>query len=198
MPIGKLLASMAAPMILSMLVQALYNVVDSIYVSRIGENALTAVSLAFPIQNLTIAVASGLAVGVNALLSRSLGSKDYETVQNSAGSGLFLSFCGMLIFVLFGLFGARPFLSPRPISQKLLTVAPSISASVPSPRLVFLARLFLSAFCRLPAEPSTRCLLRVSVPFSILFWIQFSFSAGSVCRKWVWPAPLWQQSLDRL
>ena len=71
MPIGKLLATMAIPMILSMLVQALYNVVDSVYVSRIGEDALTAVSLAFPIQNLIIAVACGLAVGVNSLLSQS-------------------------------------------------------------------------------------------------------------------------------
>lgn len=109
MPIGKLLATMAIPMILSMLVQALYNVVDSVYVSRIGEDALTAVSLAFPIQNLIIAVACGLAVGVNSLLSRSLGSKDYEEVQNSAKNGLFLSLIGTLLFVLFGIFGAHAF-----------------------------------------------------------------------------------------
>ena len=75
MPIPKLLISMSLPMIISMIVQALYNVVDSIFVSQISENALTAVSLAFPIQNLMIAVASGTGVGVNALLSRSLGEK---------------------------------------------------------------------------------------------------------------------------
>ena len=73
MPVGKLLVSMALPMILSMLVQALYNVVDSIFVAQINENALTAVSLAFPVQNLMIAFSSGTGVGLNALLSRSLG-----------------------------------------------------------------------------------------------------------------------------
>lgn len=108
-PVGKLLVSMALPMILSMLVQALYNVVDSVYVSRIGENALTAVSLAFPIQNLIIAVSCGLAVGVNSLLSRSLGSKDYNMVQDSARNGVFLALIGTVCFVFFGLFGARAF-----------------------------------------------------------------------------------------
>lgn len=78
MPIGKLLTSMALPIIISMLVQALYNIVDSIFVSRINEAALTAVSLAFPMQNLMIAVGTGLGVGMNALLSRSLGEKDYK------------------------------------------------------------------------------------------------------------------------
>lgn len=73
MPVPKLLISMALPMMIAMLVQALYNVVDSIFVSQLGENALTAVSLAFPIQNLMIAVATGTGVGVNALLSKSLG-----------------------------------------------------------------------------------------------------------------------------
>lgn len=109
MPVGKLLATMATPMILSMLVQAMYNVVDSIYVSRVSENALTAVSLAFPLQNLIIAVSCGLAVGVNSLLSRSLGSKDYAEVQSSARNGIFLSLIGTICFVLFGIFGSRAF-----------------------------------------------------------------------------------------
>ncbi len=80
MPVGKLLADMAIPMMISMLVQALYNVVDSVFVSRISENALNAVSLAFPLQNLMIAFGSGTAVGMNALLSRSLG-------REAAGAG---------------------------------------------------------------------------------------------------------------
>ena len=87
MPIGKLLINMALPMIISMLVQALYNVVDSIYVSQISENAVTALSLAFPIQNLQIGFAVGIGVGVNALLSKSLGQKDQESANFAAGNG---------------------------------------------------------------------------------------------------------------
>ena len=76
-PVGRLLAGMAIPMMISMLVQALYNIVDSVFVSRLSENALTAVSLAFPLQNLMIAVATGTGVGVNAALSRNLGEKNF-------------------------------------------------------------------------------------------------------------------------
>ena len=78
MPIGKLLFNMSLPMMISMLVQALYNIVDSIFVSRIDENALTAVSLAFPLQTLMIALGTGTGVGINALLSKSLGEKDFD------------------------------------------------------------------------------------------------------------------------
>ena len=88
MPVGRLLASMSIPMMLSMMVQALYNIVDSIFVSMISENALTAVSLAFPIQTLMISFAVGLAVGINAFLSRSLGQKNFENVNKSAVNGI--------------------------------------------------------------------------------------------------------------
>ena len=81
MPINKLLISMALPMMISMLVQALYNIVDSIFVAKISEDALTALSLAFPMQNLIIAASTGLGVGINALLSRSLGEKDFDKAQ---------------------------------------------------------------------------------------------------------------------
>ena len=84
MPVGKLLANMALPIILSMLVQALYNVVDSVYVSQVSESAVTALSLAFPVQNLQIGFAVGIGVGVNSLLSKSLGEKDQECVDLSA------------------------------------------------------------------------------------------------------------------
>ena len=84
MPVGKLLFNMALPMIISMLVQALYNVVDSIYISRVSENAVTALSLAFPIQNLQIGCAVGIGVGVNALLSKSLGEKNQEMTMGVA------------------------------------------------------------------------------------------------------------------
>ena len=101
-PIPKLLLTMSLPMIISMIVQALYNVVDSIFVSQINENALTAVSLAFPIQNLMIAVASGTGVGVNALLSRSLGEKNYDQADKAANNSILLALIGFAVFCLFG------------------------------------------------------------------------------------------------
>lgn len=103
MPINKLLITMALPMVVSMLVQAMYNVVDSIFVSRICEDALTAVSLAFPVQNLMIAISSGTGVGVNALLSRCLGAKDSEGANNAAKNGVFLAICSYLLFLVGGL-----------------------------------------------------------------------------------------------
>ncbi len=100
MPIPKLLVSMSLPMMLSMLIQALYNVVDSIFVAQINENALTAVSLVFPVQNLMIAIAVGVCVGVNALLSRNLGEKDFEGANAAARNGIFLSLCCYLAFAV--------------------------------------------------------------------------------------------------
>ena len=113
LPMGRLLLGMALPMALSMLVQAFYNVVDSVFVSRISDAnnyAFTAVSLAFPVQNIMIGIATGVAVGVNALLSRALGEKNQEEVNSSALNGLVLSACGMLLCVLFGIFGAEPYM----------------------------------------------------------------------------------------
>ena len=108
-PIGKLLVNMALPLVISMLVQALYNVVDSIYVSRISESAVTALSLAFPIQNLLIGCATGVGVGVNSLLAKSLGEKNYERANRTAGNGFLLSAIFSAAFLIFGLFFARPF-----------------------------------------------------------------------------------------
>ena len=109
MPVGRLLLTMALPLAISMLVQAFYNVVDSIYVSRISDSAVTALSLAFPIQNLQIGFATGIGVGMNALLSRSLGEGNRDRANRAAGNGIFLSLCCVLVFVLFGLVGARPY-----------------------------------------------------------------------------------------
>lgn len=100
---------MSLPIMISMLVQALYNVVDSVFVARIDEYALTAVSMAFPIQNLMIAVSVGTAVGVNALLARYLGAKDYEKVNKIAENAVFLAIMSYLVFLLVGLFLAEPF-----------------------------------------------------------------------------------------
>ena len=108
-PVGRLLASMAIPMMISMLVQALYNVVDSVFVAQISEDALNAVSLAFPLQNLMIAVGAGTAVGINALLSRSLGEKNQAMADRAANTGIFLSLCSFVVFALIGIFLSRPF-----------------------------------------------------------------------------------------
>ena len=109
MPVGKLLLNMALPMVVSMLVQALYNVVDSIYVSQISESAVTALSLAFPVQNMQIGFAVGIGVGVNSLLSKSLGQKNQDAANKAAGNGAFLMLCVAVAFVLFGFFGTRPY-----------------------------------------------------------------------------------------
>ena len=109
MPVNKLLVSMSLPMMISMLVQALYNIVDSIFVSRINENALTAVSLAFPLQTLMIALGAGTGVGINALLSKSLGEKDFEKANKSAANGVFLAAVNYVIFLLVGIFVTGPF-----------------------------------------------------------------------------------------
>lgn len=110
MPVHRLLVSMSVPLIIAMLIQAAYNVVDSIFVARISENALTAVSLAFPIQMLMIAVSTGLGVGMNAALSKSLGERDHKHASQIAMNGLFLSAIGFLIFLVVGIFGARTYM----------------------------------------------------------------------------------------
>lgn len=109
MPINKLLISMSLPMMISMLVQALYNVVDSIFVSQISENALTAVSLAFPVQNFMIAVGVGTGVGINALLSRSLGEKKFEQANKVANNGVFLAVLSYIAFLILGIIFSRRF-----------------------------------------------------------------------------------------
>ena len=122
-PVGRLLFAMALPMALSMLVQALYNVVDSAFVSKISDvnqDALNAVSLAFPVQNIMIGVATGIAVGVNALLSRGLGEKNQEEVNRSALNGLFLALCGTVLAALFGIFGAEAFMRSQTHNQAVI------------------------------------------------------------------------------
>ena len=109
MPVGRLLAGMAIPMMISMLVQAFYNVVDSVFVAQLNEDALNAVGMAFPLQNLMIAFGGGTAVGINALLSRSLGEKNQDMVDKAANTGIFLALCNFVIFALIGVFFSRTF-----------------------------------------------------------------------------------------
>ncbi len=110
MPVKKLIISMSLPMMISMLVQALYNIVDSIFVGQFSTDALTAVSIVFPIQNFMIAMASGTGVGINALLSQSLGAKDFKEANRAANNGIFLNLFNVVLFILIGIFATRPFL----------------------------------------------------------------------------------------
>jgi len=109
LPVGKLLANMAIPMMISMLFQALYNVVDSVFVAKLSQDAMNAVSLAFPLQTLMIALGGGTGVGMNALLSRSLGEKKQEAANRAANTGIFLFLCSALLFAVVGLTASRPF-----------------------------------------------------------------------------------------
>jgi len=109
MPIGKLLLNMSLPMVIAMIVQALYNVVDSLYVSQISESAVTALSLAFPVQNIQIGFATGIGVGVNSVLSKSLGEDNRENANRAAGNGIVLVGIVTIAFMLFGVFASRPY-----------------------------------------------------------------------------------------
>ena len=109
MPVNKLLVTMSLPMVISMIVQALYNIVDSIFVSRLSEDALTAVSMAFPMQNLMISVAVGTGVGINSMLSRALGEKKFEAANKTAENGIFIEVLGYVLFLLIGIFVTKPF-----------------------------------------------------------------------------------------
>lgn len=113
MPVKQLIISMSLPMMISMLVQALYNVVDSIFVAKISEDALTAVTLAFPMQNLMIALASGTGVGINSLLSRSLGEKKFDRSDAAANTGIMLTILNFVIFLIAGIVGARAFIASQ-------------------------------------------------------------------------------------
>lgn len=109
MPIPKLVFNMAIPMVISMLIQALYNIVDSAFVGKYSSEALEAVSIAFAIQNLMIAVATGTGVGINAMLSRHLGEKKFDSANKTANTGVFLAFCSYVLFAVIGLTVIRPF-----------------------------------------------------------------------------------------
>ncbi len=118
MPVGKLLFQMALPLAISMLVQALYNVIDSVYVAGYSENAVTALSLAFPIQNLQIGCATGVAVGMNSLFSKSLGEGNRQRANQAAGNGIFLMLILVAAFMLFGFFGSRAYYASQDISPE--------------------------------------------------------------------------------
>ena len=120
MPIPKLLISMSLPMIFSMLIQALYNVVDSMFVAQLSEDALTAVSLTFPVQNLIIAISVGTGVGINALLSRNLGEHRFEEANAVARNGIFITWISSIIFAIIGVLSSRLFFTTQTDNQTII------------------------------------------------------------------------------
>ncbi len=152
MPLGKLLLNMALPMIIAMVVQALYNVVDSIYVSQISESAVTALSLAFPVQNIMIGFATGIGVGVNALLSKSLGEHNQKTADRTAGNGFFLVFIVTIVFMIFGLTAARPYFEMQSTVEETI----SGGASYITICCVFSLGIFIEVLCERLLQASGR------------------------------------------
>ncbi len=120
MPVNRLIITMSLPIMASMLVQAAYNIVDSIFVAQIGQDALTALSLAFPIQNLMIGVGTGTGVGMNSLLSKSLGEKNFKRANKAAVNGIFLSFLASVVFLLFGIFGSEAFFRMQTDNENII------------------------------------------------------------------------------
>lgn len=144
MPVGRLVVGMSLPLMFSLLVQSLYNIVDSIFVARISENALTATSLAYPVQILMVAVAVGTGVGVNSLLSRTLGAKKYEEAGKIATTGLILAAASSVVFLLLGIFCAETFVS-------LFTSDPEISVYCEqylSICMIFCTGTFIETMCQ--------------------------------------------------
>lgn len=120
MPVNKLLITMSLPMVISMLIQSLYNIVDSLFVAKYSQDALTAVSLAFPVQTLVVGVAVGTGVGINALLSRNLGEKNFEGANRAAGNGIVLIVLSYIFFLLFGIFFSRAFFDLQGVSGNIV------------------------------------------------------------------------------
>lgn len=125
MPVNRLLITMSVPIMISMLVQAMYNIVDSMFVARLNENALTAISLVFPIQNLMISVGAGTGVGINALLSRSLGERQFERANKAASHGVLLAVLSSLVFAVFGVFGAGIFMKMQTQDAQIVSYGTS-------------------------------------------------------------------------
>lgn len=119
-PIDKLIVNISLPMMISMLIQSLYNIVDSIFVSKINEDAFTALSLSFPLQSLIIAFATGIGVGFNSLLSRALGEKNKDKASLMAKNGIFVEFINFIIFLLVGLFFIKPFFKIQTNSETII------------------------------------------------------------------------------
>ena len=143
MPEGKLLFGMGAPLAISMMVQAFYNIVDSVFVSYLGENALTAITLSYPIFMLMISVAVGTGVGMNALISRKLGAKQHADAEKAASNGFFIMLLSSIFFVLFGIFGTRPFFQAYTTNPEIVEYGVEYLSII----MIFSVGLFMQIYC---------------------------------------------------
>lgn len=173
MPVPKLLFTMSIPMVISMLVQALYNVVDSVFVAKLSEDALNAVSLAFPVQNLMISVAVGTGVGINALLSKSLGEKRQERANAAAMNGLFLAVVSCLVFVFLGLTCSRGFFLMQTDQQTIVDYGATYMSIVSVLSGGMFLQITFDRCFRPPDAPCTPCSLRQSGRSSTSSWTPY-------------------------
>ena len=186
MPVRRLVLSMSLPMMIAMLVQALYNVVDSYFVAKLSENALTAVGMVFPFQNLMIAVGVGTGVGVNAFLSRSLGEKNYDAANRAAENGVFLAVLSTLVFTVAGLTLAHPFIAVQTDIPDIVSSGTAICASAAACPLGCSWKLCSNGCSRPPGAPSTPCSPRAPGPSSTSSWTRCSSSAWAPSPAWRW------------
>ena len=167
MEIKQLVVSMSLPIIISMVIQALYNIVDSIFVAKISSDALTAVSLCYPVQTIMIAIACGTAVGFNTLLARYLGEKKFDYANNTMMHGILLGFVNGLVFLILGLLFSNVFLSWFTSDSNVVSLL--IFIYVRCFHLVSLYKLFLKELCRQQEMPFTTWLCKGQEPLLILF-----------------------------
>lgn len=153
MPIRKLIINMSVPMMISMLVQALYNIVDSVFVAQIGEDALTAVTLAFPMQNLMISVGAGTGVGINALLSRALGAREFDKSDKAANNGIILAFFSFVISAILGLTLTGPFIRSQTSSADIIQYGDTYLGIVMTLSFGLFMQVTLSGCYSPPEEP---------------------------------------------
>lgn len=166
MPVKKLMLNMGIPMIISMMLQAVYNIVDSVFVANMkgtGEQALNALTLAFPVQMLMVAVGIGTGVGVNALLAKSMGQGDKEKASQTAGNGVFLMAVIYIVFLLFGLFGTKSYIATQTKNPVIGEMATDYLRIAASGRLVFYTFLYMKKYCKLPEKVCIPPLSRLPV-----------------------------------
>lgn len=200
MPIGRLLLTMALPMALSMLVQALYNVVDSAFVAKISDvnqDALNAVSLAFPVQNIMIGIATGTAVGVNALLSRALGERNADMVNRSALNGVFLAGLGMLLSALFGIFCAELFMRSQTSNEAVIAYGTAYIRIITIASFGIFGEIIFERLLQSTGRTIYTLVTQGTGAVLNIILTPFSSSACSACRAWRSQARPWPRCSAR-
>ena len=189
MPVKRLIISMSLPMMVSMLVQALYNVVDSIFVARLSEQALTAVTLAFPLQNLMIAVSSGTGVGVNAILSKSLGEKRFDRSDKAANSAVLLAFCNFVLFFVIGFFFAGAFIRTQTDNVEIAEMATTYLRIVTCVSAGIMYQMMFERLLQSTGKTVYSMISQMTGAIINIILDPIMSSVFSACLRWAWPAP---------